>query len=126
MASSLTELVGADIMKYPSELPKFEVDTSLEFTIAQSIASVRSSISNLISHDIRPYLLTKLLINTIPDPQWRLETTKHFNELCKKYSIDDISSREIIIACTDVVGRVTDWCAQFKGGSIMNVGIGML
>lgn len=122
----LSDLINTDIMQYNSELPEFEVSTSMEYLITRGIGAVQTSISNLIDNDVRPYLLTKVLINLIPDPKWRLETTKIFNDTCKKYYIDNISSREIIIACTDVLGRVTDWCTQLKGSNMHNVAIGGL
>lgn len=125
-ARSLTDLVGADVMQYPTELPEFEVSTSLEFTISRGVLAVQSSISNLVDGDVRPYMLTKLLINMIPDPKWREETTRKFNELCKKYGFNDIASREVVLICIDVIGRVTDWCIQFRGGNIHNVALGGL
>lgn len=121
---SFEELYNADIMQYPSDMPEMEVSSSVEFTIQRGIFAVMSSISNLQDKDLRPYLLTKLLINTIPDKNWRLETTRKFNELCKQYAIDDMRSYEATAVCCDVVGIVTDWCIKFRSGNIRNVGLG--
>lgn len=125
-ANSLSELVGADVMQYPSELPAYDVNPSVDWLIMGGISAVRSSISNIVKDDIRPYFLTMHLINTIPDEAWRRETIKKFNETLKKYDLYDISNPKVIIACTEVIGCVTDWCIQYRGGNIRNVGLGGL
>lgn len=123
-AKSLADLYNADVMQYPSDLPDMEVSSSVEYTIQRAIFAVLSSISNLQDKDLRPYLLTKLLINTIPDKDWRLETMRKFNDLCREYGFDDMRAYEVIAVCCDVVGLVTDWCIKFRSGNVRNVGLG--
>lgn len=123
---SLTDLVGADIMQYPSELPNYDVNPTLDTLILTGISAVRSSLANLIKDDVRPYFLTMHLINIIPDKEWRLRTIKKFNTTLKQYDLSDFSSPKVVLACTEVIGCVTDWCIQFRGGNIRNVGLGGL
>lgn len=121
---SFEDLYNNDVMQFPSDLPDMEVSSSVEYTIQRAIFAVLSSISNLQDKDLRPYLLTKLLINTVPDKNWRLETMRKINDLCQKCAVDDMRSYEATAACCDVVGIVTDWCIKFRSGNIRNIGLG--
>lgn len=125
-AKNLSELVGADIMQYPSDLPAYDVSPNLDWLIMGGISSIRSAISNLIRDDIRPYFLTMHLINIIPDKEWREKTIEKFNDTLRNYDLSDMSSPKVVIACTMVVGCVTDWCIQYRGGNFKNVGLGGL
>lgn len=123
---SLTDLVGADVMQYPSELPAYDVNPTLDTLILTGISAVRSSLANLIKGDVRPYYLTMHLINVIPDKEWRLKTIEKFNSTLRMYDLTDISSAKAVVACTEVIGCVTDWCIQYRGGNVKNVGLGGL
>lgn len=125
-AKSLTDLVGADVMQYPSELPAYDVNPTLDTLILTGISAVRSSLANLIKDDVRPYFLTLHLINVIPDKEWRFKTIEKFNSTLHEYNLTDFSSAKAVAACIEVIGCVTDWCIQYRGGNVKNVGLGGL
>lgn len=96
-------------------LPELEVSNTLDFRIYELQRAQSMIVLDIRERDPRLYLNTLQQINTIPNPQWRRETTELLDELLGEH---DFKSVEGHIACITVSGRVTDWQAKYRPGMI--------
>lgn len=116
--------IQQDIYSIPSDLPDLEVSSSIDYMIFRAMDKVMQALANTTGErDPRPYLMTRFLINTIPDKKWRNNVTKTLRELREEYGNVDIGSPVVHSWCTDVVGCVTDWQIKYRG-AVKNIAIG--
>lgn len=124
MFDKVKSCAPGDVFNAPNDLPSLEVSSSTDYMIFRAMDSVRNALLyNKGRNDPTPYLMTMFLINTIPDAEWRRNTIYAFKKFREDNGIRDVGSAEIHTLCTELVGVVTDWQAQYRR-SVLNLAVG--